>query len=177
MTGKPMDPERLAYVRDLLYAGITIGPEIPSELLADRDYHAQRADDAEAEVMTATAGLVSNANAVREQHAARVDRLLGEIERLRARATVLASDVEGIQPSQVVGHMVAAGWVKDRLIITHEWKWYVMRRGASGLDVPTLVDAPDYPTVLARLFNDLATIEGRPGLDIVDAIRATEVSP
>jgi hypothetical protein len=154
--------------------------------LGSEDGESERSDPASArgladalrgfrrDYLTETTGLISNANAVREQHAARIDRLLGEIERLRARVTVIASDVAGIQPSQVVAYMRATGWVLERVVPTH---WYIMYRGCHGMDVPAMVDAPDYTTVLARMVNDLSKIEGRPGLDIVDAIRATEATP
>jgi hypothetical protein len=90
---------------------------------------------------------------------------------------VIAIDVDGIDPSQVVGYMVAAGWTVCSGPAAASNIWTTMRRGRNGQDVPMMSGASDYTRALARMVNELAEVEERPGLDIVDAIRATEVTP
>ncbi len=117
---------------------------------------------AEHEHLTETAGLVSNANAVREQHSARVDRLLGQVEaltaevkRLRARVRVETKDVE----------RAAVSW--DQL---ERW---VAVSGSSDI----VQSLSGRSMTLRDAINCIAARVSRPGLDILDEIAATEPPP
>lgn len=106
--------------------------------------------------LTEAAGLVSNAAAVREQHTARVDRLLArtetleaEVARLRARVRVEAEDVE----------RAGVTWLH-----AETWKLQRGRTWARGRHV-----------TIEFVVNIMAESEGRPGLDILDEMAAMEV--
>jgi hypothetical protein len=169
MKAEPMDPERLADVRRRIACG-RVPERWYADLLADRDYHAQRADDAESE-----------ANDQRAETTRCLMRALGaeaEVARLRARVRAESKDIPEILPSQIVGYLIAAGW-RDAHVVSRDGAplWTVMLKGDRGLDVPMLPGAVDYRRIVAGIVNEMAAKDGRAPLDILDEMAAMEVGP
>jgi hypothetical protein len=141
---------------------------------------------AESEHLTETAGLISNAAAVREQHSNRVERLLGciemlktEVARLRSRVRVEADDVEriGVTRVQLVAWLGANGWAPSAnergwcSALGNRQLWRCVPRDGRGVDVHCVGS----PFAIACSVRTLASHFGRPGLDILDEMAAIEV--
>jgi hypothetical protein len=191
MMTKPMDPADLAELRGELDRGYldAYGKTRVADLLADRDYHAQRAEH----FPTVAAAMADLARTVQQIAAAAgwpadmpveepgelvecVAAMRSEVALLRVRVRVCAKDVPEIQPAQIVGYLVAGGW-SDAHVVARDGQplWTVMLKNDRGLDVPMLPDAVDYRGIVARIANELAMKEGGSALDILDAMAAMEV--
>ena len=157
---RPMDPGRLAELRHLAakarVPGWTISPLDLEELLADRDYQAQRADAEqvvlaelpgdcwpEYEGAPAVARLVELAN--------RANAAEAEVARLRSRVRVEAEDVE--RAGVTWAHIDA--WLSMRGEFASGGRW----------------------CSIAVYVRALADELSRPGLDILDEMARMEVKP
>jgi hypothetical protein len=175
MTGKPMDPERLARMRE--HAGQVQRSTFPkhevAELLADRDYHAQRADDAERDARVE--------RATREATDAQFCRTLDALDARdhgndntlpsSARVRVEAEDIErvGVTRHQIEAWLHANRWRNSRRTYsdgTSHWLY-----GDGGTNVLACSDVAQ----TVHTFGVLVYIHRRPGLDILDEMAALEV--
>lgn len=161
---KPMDPERLADVRRWIAGGWTPLPrETEAELLADRDYQAQRAEEWERKAV----GLGADA-------LAETVRLKDEIARLRSRVRVEAEDVEraGVTWAHVAAWLRANGWSAGEAGAYYA-VWH-LGEGCVSVSVH-----PDHSSSreAARSINVIALETARSGLDILDEMARMEVTP
>lgn len=185
---RPMDPERLASIRE----GVEWRRERPqpgdddrdaiiAELLADRDYQAKRADTAEANYRFMVERAADEkldgyrelgaraADAERQRDDARA-----EVLRLRSRVRVEASDVElaGVTQARVEAWLSSGGsWARIDTpdSRTSAWAW----RG----DGSTVIIGCDTPEYLADRIQWIAKYEHRSSLDILDEMARMEVEP
>lgn len=174
-TTKPMDPKRLADMRARLAMHGLVGNaktrNLCAELLADRDYHAQRADEAERERDEARQ-LADDATAL----------LAAEVRRLRARVRVEAEDVEraGVTRAHLEAWLRANQWAP-----TTESGWKGFSDG-STVSTQTWRPAPynargvtieewDRAEAVVNSIRTMAYHLARPGLDILDEMAAMEL--
>jgi hypothetical protein len=147
-----MDPERLADLRRRIACG-RVPERWYADLLADRDYHAQRAGD------LAHALIATNHERLAAQ---------GEVARLRARVRVEAEDVErvGVTRAKVRAWLLVHDLLSEPHTVQGErWAGY------------GYLHHSDRTKDIANAIANRARQLGRPGLDILDEMAAMEVDP
>jgi hypothetical protein len=181
MTGKPMDPERLSIARSMLAHVVphgVVSEAFAAELLADRDHHAQRAD----EILHRSESLCEVEAALRyASHSIPAIRDLGpceaigalttEVARLRARVRVEAEDVEraGVTREHVEAWLRANGW-HFKCADGSGWVTYVAPDGLDADLWNTRFGSPVEHTVMF-----IADHVQRPTFHILDEMAAMEV--
>jgi hypothetical protein len=186
MTGKPMDPARLALLRRTTQ--LAKHKTLIDELLADRDYHAQRAEELQrrseslCEVEAALRYASHSIPAIRDRGPCEaIGVLSAEVARLRARVRVEAEDVgrAGVTRAHVEAWLRASGWAQSATEDGwhSEWGrsaiWRIAPYDPRGVQVYETDDRE----AIVRAVRSVAHHFDKPGLDILEEMAAMAVEP